>query len=161
HRATYSVLRGLRLFQLRDTPLRCLYRLYEAICSGRENDIMEESQYWFHCQAARWALMDIPDPRDPDSARYAVLAALVDALVLSFNHKIANGLRRGVTMDRPDLIVGFKRERDPPFERAPDWVHAVPPLADTLVLRNMDVRDPGEPFARRNIRVDVNQLWNY
>ncbi|KAJ7457336.1 hypothetical protein FB451DRAFT_1564203 [Mycena latifolia] len=67
----------------RDTPLRTfkLYRLYGATVDYNANEMMMESQYWFHWQA-RWHLADIPDP-----IRYVILAALAEDLVDSFNYK--------------------------------------------------------------------------
>lgn len=73
-------LRYLDRWSRRDTPLRSLYRLYECVVAYDENELMMESNYFFHGQPT-WRLADLPDPADPDLQRYAVLASLADAMV--------------------------------------------------------------------------------
>jgi len=80
--------------------------------------MMQESQYWFHNQV-NWHLAEVPDPQDADPVRYMILASLVDVLVLSFNHKIRLGLRRGITNNKPWLIQNFCQELNPPWEESP------------------------------------------
>ncbi|KAJ7101402.1 hypothetical protein B0H15DRAFT_410811 [Mycena belliarum] len=153
-----TMLRGTWLFCRRDTPLWTLYRLYEAVVDYNADEMMMDSQYWFHEQA-QWRLVDIPDPRDPDPVRYAILAALAEDLVDSFNYKIKMGLRRGITFGQPWLIEGFKKDPDPPFETAPSWTSTVGPLPDYLELSPDVTAMP--PFQRRNIRANMNQLRNF
>ncbi|KAJ6632167.1 hypothetical protein B0H10DRAFT_6631 [Mycena sp. CBHHK59/15] len=105
-------LRNTWLLCLRDTPLRTLYRLYECMVDFDANEMMMESQYWFHEQHD-WCLVDLPDPHDPDPVRYAILAALAEGLVGAFNYKIEMGLRRGITLYKRWLIEGFKKDSDP------------------------------------------------
>ncbi|KAK7001014.1 hypothetical protein R3P38DRAFT_1810209 [Favolaschia claudopus] len=81
-----------------DTPLRALYRLYECTVDYDANEMMLDSQYWFH-QQAHWRLADVPDPKDPDPTRYAIIASLVEDLVDAFNYEIKLGLRRGITFE--------------------------------------------------------------
>ncbi|KAJ7666680.1 hypothetical protein DFH06DRAFT_1184461 [Mycena polygramma] len=153
-----TVLRGTWIFCLRDTPLRVLYRLYECTVDYNANEMMMDSQYMFHEQA-HWRLADIPDPRDPDPIRYAILASLAEDLVDSFNYKITMGLRRGITLDKPWLIGEFKKDPHPPLESAPSWTSAVGPLSQFLQLSAQCRATPS--FERRNIQANMNQLRNF
>ncbi|PPQ69045.1 hypothetical protein CVT26_003754 [Gymnopilus dilepis] len=170
----YVALRQIQRFCLRDTPLRSLYRLYESVVTANEDELMQESQYWFHRQS-QWLLVDIPDPQDPDPIRYAILASLVEALVHSFNQKIRIGLRRGITNKKPLLIVEFRNEPDPPFENCPSWCKQVGPLShqldldprynttippDIKLLPAEALDDDIRPFAKRNITANFVQLYN-
>lgn len=80
------------LFQVRDTPLRSLYRLYEDLCSRNIIMMSYECDYYFFHAEARWQLSRIPDPMDPDPTRYALLASLAEALVSAFNWRLKLGL---------------------------------------------------------------------
>ncbi|KAK7042433.1 hypothetical protein R3P38DRAFT_2890448 [Favolaschia claudopus] len=144
-------------FCARDTPLRALYRLYECTVDYDANEMMLDSQYWFH-QQAHWRLVEVPDPEDPDPTRYAVIASLVEDLVDSFNYKIKLGLRRGITFERPWLIKDFKDDPHPPFECAPLWTSRVGPLTAHLALSRKCKPTPA--FVRRNIKANMNQLRN-
>jgi hypothetical protein len=156
----YTLLRKLDLFKARDTPLRCLYRLYEAVCAICRNELMEESQYYFGEQP-KWKLKDIPNPEDPDPRRQAILASLVETLVQSFNYKIFMGLRRGITRRKPWLIERFQREENPPYEQAPEWTSLVGPLPETLKMDPELLQTPWKHFNKRNILVNVDSLWNF
>lgn len=157
-RREMTSLRGTWLFCLRDTPIRTLYRLYESTVDYNANELMMDSQYWFHEQS-QWRLADIPDPQDSDPVRYAIIAALAEDLVDSFNYKIGMGLRRGITFEQPWLIEGFKKDPNPPVECAPLWTSAVGPLSDHLELSPHVVATPA--FSRRNIQANMNQLRNF
>ncbi|MFI5421442.1 MAG: hypothetical protein ACHQ1H_10795 [Nitrososphaerales archaeon] len=139
-----------------------------------EDEMMQESQYWFHKQTD-WLLADIPDPQDPDPVRYAILASLTDALVLSFNHKIKYGMRRGITDKQPLKISEFRSDPDPPLESSPTWCTEVGPLSQRLELApGIGTVIPGDltvipgplttndfrPFAKRNIIANFAQLYN-
>ena len=128
----YTPLRKVSLFHARDTLLRSIYRLYEAICSNCPNEVMEEADYIFH-QQPTWKLKDIPNPRDQDPVRQAVLASIVETLVQAFNFKIGIGLRRGITNTKSYLIERFAREPDPPYEKVPEWPYGLPKLAHCLI----------------------------
>ncbi|KAK0201004.1 hypothetical protein DFS33DRAFT_1265724 [Desarmillaria ectypa] len=163
-------LKWTSLFCLRDTPLCTLYRLYECTVDFNEDEMMIESQYWFHDQPT-WRLADIPDPKDPDATRYAILAATAEALVQAFNYKIALGLRRGITRDNPFLVCKFKNDANPPWEECPSWTRNVGPLPQVLQLYPPLPLGKGpepepitatgtNPFLLRNIRANTNQLRN-
>lgn len=155
----YTQMHYIRLFRMRDTPPRSLYRLYEYTCNRVPNEIMEEGMYFFHYQTG-WRVKDIPDPRDPDPLRYTILACLAEALVEAFNFKIKLGLRRGITHDKPLLIPLFREELEPPYEEPPDWCTTVQPLEETLVIVPSLIKSPHIGFRQRNIIADVEQLWN-
>ena len=157
----YTPLRQIKLFAIRDTPLRSLYRMYECLVTDNEDEMMQESQYWFHHQVG-WHLANIPDPQDTDPVRYAILASLADALVHSFNHKIRLGLRRGITNNKPWLIQDFRQELNPPWEECPEWCSHVGPLEEPMELVPGVVKacdNPG-PFVKRNIFANFVQLYN-
>ena len=155
----YTELRYISLFRIHDTPLAVLYRLYECTCTRSHNETMEESQYLFHHQPL-WRVKDIPDPKDPDPVRYAILASLAETLATSFNFKINLGLRRGITNEKPLLIAQFRHAPDPPLEEPPAWCPTVIPLKERLVLSPGLIQTPYEHFTKRNILADVHQLWN-
>lgn len=79
-RVPIAQLRCITRWARRDTPMRSLYRLYEILTADDENELMKESNYFFHDQPT-WHLVDLPDPVDPDPRRYALLASLVEAMV--------------------------------------------------------------------------------
>ncbi|KAH9487106.1 hypothetical protein JR316_0001174 [Psilocybe cubensis] len=168
----YVTLRQIERFCYRDTPLRSLYRLYETVVADNEDEMMQESQYWFHRQTD-WLLADIPDPQDPDPIRYAILASLTDALVLSFNYKIKYGMRRGITNKQPLRIAEFRNDPNPPLESSPAWCNKVGALSqrlrlvpgtiipsDLTLLPGPLVTDNVRPFDKRNITAIFDQLYN-
>ncbi|EUC67363.1 DNA-binding protein, putative [Rhizoctonia solani AG-3 Rhs1AP] len=149
----YHQLRSLRYFAARDTSIRSLYRLCVSVCAQDQNEIMLESQYfWRHND---WAIHDIPDPRDPDPVRYAMLASIVEELVDAFNYKVGLGLRRGAAIyDR-----AAANEEAPSFEVCPEWASQV--LGLDNLINFCQEGDQGMPaFRKRNIIVDVSQFRN-
>jgi hypothetical protein len=152
----YHQLRSIWFFTLRDTPVRSLYRLCVSICAGEHGEVMLESAYFW--RQKHWSLCNIPDPKDPDPVRYAILASLVEEMVEAFNYKIGLGLRRGVEIYKSDYHA-LAREQNKPFEVCPNWVSQAPAL-DSLVNFGRE-GDEGMPaFRRRNIIADVSQLQN-
>ncbi|CAE7153787.1 unnamed protein product [Rhizoctonia solani] len=150
----YHQLRSIWFFTIRDTPIRSLYRLCVSVCAQDQNEIMQESQYfWRHND---WAIRDIPDPRDPDPVRYAMLASMVEELVDAFNYKIGLGLRRGSAIYDREAVAN---EEARPLEVSPEWALEVAGL-DNLVNFCQE-GDQGMPaFQKRNIIVDVSQFRN-
>ncbi|KAG8763981.1 hypothetical protein FRC11_007031 [Ceratobasidium sp. 423] len=150
----YHQLRSIWFFTIRDTPIRSLYRLCVSVCAQDHNEIMLESQYfWRHSD---WAIHDIPDPRDPDPVRYAMLASMVEELVDAFNYKIGLRLRRGAAIYDNEAVAN---EETHPIEVRPEWTSQVPGL-DNLVNFCRE-GDQGAPiFRARNIIVDVSQFRN-
>ncbi|OAA50984.1 DNA-binding protein [Beauveria brongniartii RCEF 3172] len=78
-----QLLRIMPLWRSRDTPLRALYRMYEAVCARDGNLIASATQYFW--RQTGWAMADIPEPACEDEEQYAVLAATAETLVECFN----------------------------------------------------------------------------
>lgn len=58
-------LRCIVLFQMRDTPLCSIYRIYEYMCAGLHSQVQYETEYFYcHRDSARWSPDKIPDPKD-------------------------------------------------------------------------------------------------
>jgi hypothetical protein len=131
-------LRVIPLWQSRDTPLKTLYRIYEDACLGDDWWITSESTYFFGRK--EWKVEDIPDPQDPDPARYRTLATIAELLADAFNSRIGLGLLRHLT-PRDLFRINSRIESFPPMEeriaaleRPPPWVKHVPPLKQTVSL---------------------------
>ncbi|EFI27558.1 hypothetical protein CC1G_15594 [Coprinopsis cinerea okayama7 len=86
----YKHLHSIPLFQLRDTPLASLYRLHDAVAIDSENEVMMEGEYFWH--QAHWRVKDIPDPKDPHPVRYAILAGIVEQMVLRSTTRLRSAL---------------------------------------------------------------------
>ena len=57
-----------------NAPLTALYRIYEHIMLDQHIEIRNELEaFWFKSD---WKVCDIPDPKDPDPERYAVLSCI-------------------------------------------------------------------------------------
>lgn len=153
-------LRWIPLFRRRDTSLCSLYRLYEALCADDLIPMGYETEYFYFHPEPSWALSSIPDPRDDDPVRYAVLASLVEALADAFNWRLGLGLRRDHS------IVEYEGEEgQAPFEpeTVPAWVHKVPRLEHPLRLGNvkegLPVSAGAQAFLKRNIETEVGYLY--
>jgi hypothetical protein len=117
--------------------------------------MLESAYFWRHSD---WPIKDIPDPKDPDIVRYALLASLVEELVDAFNFKIERGLRRGVEIYESDLYE-LSQEENKPLEVCPAWALQVAGLSQEVNFgRAGDGSMPA--FRRRNIIADANQLRN-
>lgn len=164
HREKYelSILQRQAIDPEHDTPLDALYRLYEHIMLDQNIEMRNELEaFWFHCD---WKVCEIPDPKDPDPERYAVLAVIPTLLVLAFNKRIELGLpRHAPPIFTYDELDQWKRE-ERKLEKEPDWVDGVIGCENQLAiphwnndqkkfitLSNLD--DPGvsEEFAQKNI----------
>ncbi|KIM38599.1 hypothetical protein M413DRAFT_447801 [Hebeloma cylindrosporum] len=155
----YRRLRSFRLFHHRDTPLRSLYRLHDVLCANEDNYVMLEGDYFF--RRAGWRTKDIPDPKDPNPLRYAILASLVESMVESFNYKISKGLRREMRMTTSEENHALYMDPNKPFEQAPSWTSHVPPLEEwTSFLEDRVIVIENTPFCKRRICADANQLEN-
>lgn len=92
-----------------------------------------------------WTLTEIPDLRDPDPERYAVLAVLPHYMAHVFNRLIEQGLPRG----SPAIIIGNAAEaelksRPVVLEKEPNWVTHVPRMQKTLVIPDKNGVTPPE-----------------
>ena len=140
-------LRCIPLFQMRDTPLCSVYRIYEYMCAGYHSQVQYETEYFFfHPGPAQWSLDRIPDPKDDDVQRYAFVACVVEALVAAFNWRLSLGLQR----DRSRLSLAELAANPPPQNFAPAWAIAVPSLPEPLNLEHTPDRRK-TPFTARNI----------
>ncbi|KAJ3833352.1 hypothetical protein EV361DRAFT_905714 [Lentinula raphanica] len=155
------VIRNMLIFQWRDSRIRALYRLYDAICLQDEMEAVHEATYiWGRLD---WQLKDWPDPKDPDPERYAVLAGIMEGLVESFNWRLGLGIcrdRRKASQKRME-----KRRCDPePLEQCPSWPDHVPPSPRPVFLSIKDwsreqVEASTRPyFKRRNIIGNTGSL---
>ena len=155
----YWRLRSFPLFRLRDTSLRSLYRLHDCLCADHQNYIMLESDYFW--RQAHWRIKDMPDPRDPNPVRYAILASLLESMVEAYNWKIKLGLRRGVGVTNKEQDKTFREDPNMPFEEVPSWALLVPPVDEwTSFLEERAVRNYSAPFYKRRISANPSQLEN-
>lgn len=158
--------RSIPFWRARDTPLRSLYRLYEAMVSDVYVAMGKETEYFWYQRS--WSLHSIPDPRDPDPIRYAVLACLLEELVAAFNWRLSLGMRR----DHNHIYRETGSDPWPPYTpvKGPSWTSSVPALsADDLhrlppeyVSDGKLVLEAGglhEGFASRNIVTNVGWLY--
>lgn len=150
----YDRLRGIDLFKMRDTPLCSLYRLYELIV-GRGCiyliHLVQEVTYFFYRDGSRWSIRNIPDPKDPDPVRYAILAALVETLAEAFNWRIHLGLlRNGERVETRPLPSEVLDQR----ELVPDWAAKLPAIDETSVLftpEEVEELNVGKFFKKHNL----------
>lgn len=163
-------LEAIPIWRSRDTPLRSLYRLYEAIIGGDEMlpVVGYETEYFFFQSRRSWKLSRIPDPQDPDPIRYAILASIVEGLLESFNFRLSVGLRR----DYKHVIATNEGYAPYDPELGPSWpkhVLAVDKqyLRDTMPQDMLDSKGrlvlhegvEDGPFVRRNIIATEHKFW--
>lgn len=165
-------LQSIPIWRSRDTPLRSLYRLYEVVMSGEEQVVVigYETEYFWYRDASSWDLSRVPDPRDPDPIRYAILACVVEALLKSFNWRLGLGMRR----DGKHILREHGSDPYPPYEPMvlPSWVHSVPPvdrqyLRDKMPEKLLDAEgkliliEDGESeiFNRRNLIASESRFY--
>lgn len=158
--------RSIPLWRARDTPIRCLYRMYEAMASGIYERLGQETEYFWYQR--RWSLLSIRDPLDPDPVRYAMLACILEELVIAFNWRLSLGMRR----DRNHIFRESGSDPWPPYTpmEGPLWTSSVPTVpanvlqglppdyvdSDKLVLETGGL---SEVFDNRNIVTNVG--WFY
>lgn len=125
------------------TPTATLYRMYEYVVLENNTGLRTEIEWFFN--RSTWAVAAIRDPRDPDPARYAILAVIPQFLVAAFNRLIKMGLPRG----SPAIIKGIEEElelksRPIVLEELPLWTAKVAKLSKTLVIPNEVGEEPDE-----------------
>ncbi|KAG5297792.1 hypothetical protein I7I48_07038 [Histoplasma ohiense] len=123
----YPSMRSIPLWRARDTPLRSIYRIYEAITARECVVIGSEVEYFFYQTRKAWAVHRIPDPCDTDPVRYAILASIVEELACAFNWRMGLGMRCD---RRKHIYRATMDEVLPPFppETAPAWAASVPAI---------------------------------
>ncbi|EYE99291.1 uncharacterized protein EURHEDRAFT_399565 [Aspergillus ruber CBS 135680] len=75
----------------RPYPTASSYRMYEYIVTGFVTELRDEIEYFYN---QLWTVSEIPDPKDKNPERYAVVAALPYHLVRAFNRLAERGLPR-------------------------------------------------------------------
>ncbi|KAK3723947.1 hypothetical protein LTR37_001431 [Vermiconidia calcicola] len=145
------------LFNRQDTATASVYRMCEFLCADESNQLMMEMQYfWDHPRPDAWTLNGLPDPQDNDVERYAILASLVESLVLAFNQRLRLGLRRGQpSRDSASHLQDI-------LETCPLWTSKITKLKSTLVLCEDEffVSMSNNPFRARNIVANAGNLFS-
>lgn len=140
--------------------------MYEAMASGIYERLGQETEYFWYQR--RWSLLSIRDPLDPDPVRYAMLACILEELVVAFNWRLSLGMRR----DRNHIFRESGSDPWPPYTpmEGPLWTSSVPTIpanvlqglpldyvdGDKLVLETGGL---SEVFDNRNIVTNVG--WFY
>lgn len=145
-----------------DSPLLCLYRIYECITIAYAIGYRNEIEYFWNQH--QWRVSEIVDPRDVNPGRYAVLACITALPVLAFNNNVGSGLLRSspAIMMREEIEecrVCPDVEKQKSYEAAPAWAAAVPSLggqrvnpADTdTVFEASEPNEADHIFLHRNI----------
>lgn len=115
-----------------DSALATVYRIYAAILGGKDLSLRTELEYFFNHKD--WVVSKIPDPKDPDPARYAVVAAVTYVLVASFNKLIGMGLPRGAPAVIDDEIEARLKAQDKKWEIVPGWASKAPICKEPLLV---------------------------
>lgn len=157
---------SIPLWRARDTPLRCLYRMYQAMASGVYEDLGKETEYFWYQR--NWSLWSIRDPLDPDPVRYAIIACLLEELVIALNWRLSLGMRR----NRNHITREKGSDPHPPYNPAdgPLWTSSVPPIPDDVLKRLppehvsdgkliLEAGGLSDLFASRNIVTNVGWLY--
>jgi hypothetical protein len=95
----------------------------------------ELEAFWFQ---PSWKVEDIPDPKDTDPDRYAVLAVIPALLVSAFNKRIELGLPRdGPPIFTMDQLDEWKMQ-DRKHEKEPAWTEGVSSCNEILKIPHWD-----------------------
>ncbi|RFU23898.1 hypothetical protein B7463_g12439, partial [Scytalidium lignicola] len=159
-------LRYIPIWTIRDTPLRAIYRLYEILMTREFVLLRLECEYMWRQPSRKWSLISIPDPRDPDPVRYAMLASIVEELVKAFNWRLQHGARRDGTFVRRSIENPWPKY-DP--ELTPSWTASVPAIqkedlcelpSDMVQNGQLFLGDGGcENFIHRNFDAPTRYLY--
>jgi hypothetical protein len=101
-------------------------------CSRVYYAIGPEVEYFWYQARRSWRLHRIPDPRDRDPVRYAILACITEELAKVFNWRLSLGMRRD---KRKHIRRKTLDEALPPYmeETAPAWTTNVPAIDVKLI----------------------------
>jgi hypothetical protein len=113
-------------------PQASLYRMYECIAVNDHGRLRVEARAFFHL--VNWPVADIPDPDDPDPARYAMLAVIVKLMVADFNDLIEQRFPRGVPTALTVQMADELRAKPIVREELPGWVANVPIPSDPVII---------------------------
>ncbi|KAF2761226.1 hypothetical protein EJ05DRAFT_497780 [Pseudovirgaria hyperparasitica] len=138
------------------SPLASLYRMYEYIVLDYNIGLRSEIE-WFY-NHSDWAVSAIPDPKDSNAERYAILAVLPRYLAYAFN----NLAERGLPRDAPSIITNEEldelQKQPKVLEKLPSWLDSVPKLDILLDIpdsegQSADEATRSEWFFEKNINV--------
>lgn len=118
-----------------DTPLHCLYRVYEHLVLDDTIGYRNEIEYFWRRRG--WPVAGIPDPQDSDPARYAFLAGIPQLLVQAFNNNVRIGLARytpAIISPEEAEVLQNTPEEEKIYERVPEWTFRVKPLEEVLTI---------------------------
>ncbi|CAG8429242.1 unnamed protein product [Penicillium salamii] len=161
-------LRAIPIWRMRDTLLRSIYRLYELHVSDNYALVGWETEYFFF--HPDWKLADIPDPKNPDPLRYAVIASITEEIHEALNWRLGLGLRR----NKEHVYREDDSDPWPQFtpEELPQWTAKVAPIDKEQLKKavpresldadgNLVLEEGGTApnFTKRNII--TNSGWLY
>ncbi|KAF9893922.1 hypothetical protein FE257_008893 [Aspergillus nanangensis] len=161
---------SIPIWRARDTPIRSLYRIYEAMAAREYYAVGPEVEYFWYHAGRSWELSHVPDPRDADPVRYAILACIIEELAYAFNWRLSLGMRR----DKKNHIHRKTFDEPlPPYTEvtAPSWAKRVPAIdVDSIADLPTDLLDSSgrlvlesggtNPlFAHRNIITDTGHFY--
>jgi hypothetical protein len=143
-----------------ETPLERLYIMYHYLVRGDYTVLRNEVQDFFDHWS--WKVWDIPDPRDYDPERYAILAIIAFYLAHGFNRRIKlGGQSRRTPAGEWEIAAKsfFCGTRHLPYmeklERVPKWAKAVPKIQGELELARgnwyLTRKKKSEKFAGKGI----------
>ena len=92
--ADLTNMQSIPIWRARDTPLRSLYRIYEALVAREHYAVGPEVEYFWYQARRPWELHRMPDPCDRDPIWYAILACIAEELAKAFNWRLSLGMRR-------------------------------------------------------------------
>ncbi|KAK2801313.1 hypothetical protein FQN51_005413 [Onygenales sp. PD_10] len=132
----------------------------------------EVEYFWFQSRQS-WELHCIPDPKDPDPIRYAILASIVESMPEAFNFKLSIGMRRNGKHIPPTDWDGVNNPYAPYVPvTIPSWPQHVPAvdkqyLRDVMPARMLDSEGrlmlheeaDSEIFMKRNIIATEERFW--
>lgn len=125
--ADLTNMQSIPIWRAKDTPLRSLYRVYEALVAREHYAVGPEVEYFWYQARRPWELHCIPDPCDRDPGRYAILACIAGELAEAFNWRLSLGMRREKSKHIYPEMYG---DVPPPFTPvvAPAWTKGVPAI---------------------------------
>lgn len=153
---------GKKLLTKGDTPTASLYRMYECLVIGYIEGLRSEVEHFFNNPL--WTVSDIPDPKDFDTARYAIVAVLSRYLALVINDLLTEGLPRGTrSIIASEEVEKPWKGQNRVMEEVPSWVDNVSKLDITLVIPDKYGNEPEEEarsaeFLSMNIVVQEPNL---
>ncbi|KAL2823581.1 hypothetical protein BDW59DRAFT_96629 [Aspergillus cavernicola] len=155
--ADLNNMRSVPLWRARDTPIRSLYRIYEAMAARNFYAVGPEVEYFWYQSRSSWAVHLIPDPHDCDPIRNALLASIAEQLADGFNWRLSLGMRR---VKSKHIYRKTMDEELPPYtpEVAPAWTQNVPAI-DPEQLTDLP-NDAVDSFGKLVLESDATGIEN-